>query len=168
VTNPFDLPRERPAPSAETQYVPYQPPAFDEPDPIRPDVTPGYYAPDPAAALAVPTSAATAPQPITPYISTPDAPYGRDPATGEPLSNKNKVIAAFLQLIFGCFGAGRFYIGDTRTGFVTIGLVVIAIFTSAALPYGWILWPALGLWWISDFILMLSGHVHDAQGRQLK
>jgi TM2 domain-containing membrane protein YozV len=153
--------------------VPYQPLAFDAADPLRRPETegafPGYYTPDPAAALAV-RPAAAVPPPITSprYISTPEAPYGRDPATGEPLSNKNRYLAGLLQLIFGAFGAGRFYIGDTRTGFITIGLVVAAIFLTVYLPFGWILWPALGLWWISDFILMFSGHVHDSDGRKLR
>ena len=41
-----------------------------------------------------------------PVYTDPAAPYGRHPLTGEPLSDKSKVIAGLLQLL-GLLGAGR-------------------------------------------------------------
>ena len=33
--------------------------------------------------------------------------------TGQPLSDKSKIVAGILQLFLGGFGAGRFYTGHT-------------------------------------------------------
>ena len=48
------------------------------------------------------------------YGADPQAPFGRDPATGEPLSDKSAVTAGLLQLFLGVFGIGRFYIDSTQ------------------------------------------------------
>src|SRR5689334_14565228 len=44
-----------------------------------------------------------------PAYMDPAAPYGRHPLTGEPLSEKSKMIAGLLQLLglFGLVGIGR-------------------------------------------------------------
>jgi TM2 domain-containing membrane protein YozV len=172
VTSPYD---SAAGPSGEPPVFPtYRPPPFDAPDPPRLDPgapIPGYYAPDPAQAMAVPAPPpfpASGPPPYHSPNWSPDAPYGRDPATGEPLSDKNKVAAAFLQLFLGVIGAGRFYIGDARTGFIAIGLTLAAIFGSVYIAFGWILWPALAFWWVADFIYWLSGHGRDSHGRKLR
>src|ERR1700739_615724 len=44
----------------------------------------------------------------------PQAPFGRDPATGVPLSDKSGTTAGLLQLFLGVFGIGRFYIDSTQ------------------------------------------------------
>ena len=48
----------------------------------------------------------------------PAAPYGRHPLTGEPLSDKSKIVAGLLQLIglFGLVGIGRIYLGYAGLG----------------------------------------------------
>jgi hypothetical protein len=46
----------------------------------------------------------------------PAAPYGRHPITGEPYSDKQKIVAGLLQLFAGGFGAGRFYLGHNGIG----------------------------------------------------
>ncbi len=45
------------------------------------------------------------------YVDPPSAPFGRHPVTGEPLSDKSKVVAGLLQLLglFGLVGIGRIY-----------------------------------------------------------
>jgi TM2 domain-containing membrane protein YozV len=161
------------------------------------DPVPGYFQPDPAAALAPfqPSSPpALAPtvrttrrqrrrarrqlrrgqiseeairQAAAPLLSSPEAPYGRDPLTGQPLSDKNKVLAAFLQLFFGAIGAGRFYIGDARTGFISVGLLLAAILGTVYLGL-WFLFVVLGLWTLIDFIMLISGHITDSDGRKLR
>ena len=82
----------------------------------------------------------------------PGAPYGVDPVTGIPFSDKSKIIAGLLQLFLGCFGAGRFYTGHT-------GIAV------AQLIVGWL---TCGIWPFIDGIMMLMGKVTDAQGRPLR
>jgi hypothetical protein len=81
----------------------------------------------------------------------PQAPYGRNPVTGEPLSDKQKLIAGLLQLFLGGFGVGRFYLGYTGIGIaqlVTCG--------------------GLGIWALIDAILIFVGKVPDSQGRPLR
>lgn len=95
----------------------------------------------------------------------PTAPYGRHPVTGEPLSDKSKVIAGLLQLIglFGLLGFGRMYIGQVGFGVaqLLIGLVV-GIVTCG---YGFAI-PAI--WGIVDAVLMFTGNVRDPHGRPLR
>src|SRR6476620_10285387 len=61
----------------------------------------------------------------------PAAPYGRHPLTGEPLSDKSKIVAGLLQLIglFGLVGIGRIYLGYTGLGIaqLVVGLVTCGI-----------------------------------------
>ena len=80
------------------------------------------------------------------------APYGIDPITGLPFSDKSKMVAGLLQIFFGYFGVGRFYTGH-------IGLGV------AQLLLGWL---TCGIWPLIDGIMMLMGKVTDAQGRPLR
>ncbi len=80
------------------------------------------------------------------------APFGVDPLTGLPFSDKSKMVAGLLQIFLGCFGIGRFYTGHT-------GIAV------AQLLFGWV---TCGIWPLVDGILMLMGKVTDAQGRPLR
>ena len=83
------------------------------------------------------------------------APYGIDPITGQPFSDKSKMVAGMLNigcLLFGLGGIGRFYTGH-------IGLGV------AQLLVGWL---TCGIWPLVDGIMMLMGKVPDAQGRPLR
>ncbi|QCQ91321.1 TM2 domain-containing protein [Rhodococcus sp. SGAir0479] len=85
----------------------------------------------------------------------PGAPYGRDPLTGEPLSDKTKVAAGLLQVFLGAFGAGRFYTGHTG---IAIGQIAVTWLTCGL----GVVWPVI------DGIVMLAGNVRDAQGRKLR
>ena len=64
---------------------------------------------------------------------------------------KSWAMALFLSIFFGFFGADRFYIGRTTS----------AILKCCSLG-------ALGIWWLSDIILIASDYRKDAKGRPLK
>ncbi|MGV0837019.1 NINE protein [Mycolicibacterium thermoresistibile] len=95
----------------------------------------------------------------------PTAPYGRHPITGEPLSDKSKVIAGLLQLIglFGLLGFGRMYIGQVGFGVaqLLIGLVVGLV----TCGYGFAI-PAI--WGVVDAVLIFTGNARDSYGRPLR
>jgi TM2 domain-containing membrane protein YozV len=78
-----------------------------------------------------------------------------DPVTGEPLSDKSKLAAGLLGIFLGGFGAGRFYIGDNRTGVLQL---VITLLTCGL---GW-------AWGLIDGIVILVNGGYDAQGRKLR
>jgi TM2 domain-containing membrane protein YozV len=88
----------------------------------------------------------------------PAAPYGRHPITGEPLSDKSKVVAGLLQLIglFGLVGIGRIYLGYTGLGIaqLIVGLVTCGL--------------GAVIWGIIDAVLLLTDKVRDPQGRPLR
>lgn len=88
----------------------------------------------------------------------PAAPYGRHPLTGEPLSDKSKIVAGLLQLIglFGLVGIGRIYLGYTGLGIaqLVVGLITCGI--------GAIVWG------IIDAVLIFTDKVRDPEGRPLR
>lgn len=137
---------EPPFGGAEATPPPYQPPPNYPP--------PGQYPP---------------PYPPPGYYADPMAPYGRNPFTGEPLSDKSKTIAGLLQLLglVGVLGIGRIYLGYTNLGIaqLVIGLVggfVIGILTCGvgfAIPV---------VWGLIEAVMILSGQVRDPQGRPLR
>ncbi|HVH41772.1 MAG TPA: TM2 domain-containing protein [Labilithrix sp.] len=83
------------------------------------------------------------------------APYGVDPMTGMPFSDKSKMVAGLLQIFVGYFGVGRFYTGHT-------GIAIAQIAVS------WLTCGLGALWPLIDGIMMLTGKVPDAQGRPLR
>jgi TM2 domain-containing membrane protein YozV len=93
-----------------------------------------------------------------PAYMDPAAPFGRHPLTGEPLSDKSKVVAGLLQLLglFGLVGIGRIYLGYTGLGIaqLVVGLITCGI--------GAIIWG------IVDAVLILTDKVRDPEGRPLR
>lgn len=93
-----------------------------------------------------------------PAYMDPAAPYGRHPLTGEPFSDKSKVVAGLLQLLglFGLVGIGRIYLGYTGLGVaqLIVGLVTCGL--------------GAVVWGIIDAILLLTDKVRDPQGRPLR
>lgn len=83
------------------------------------------------------------------------APFGVDPLTGLPYSDKQKVIAGILQLFAGVFGAGRFYTGHMG---IAIAQIVVCWVTCGI----GVIWPTI------DGVMMLMGKVTDAEGRPLR
>lgn len=92
-----------------------------------------------------------------PYYD-PSAPYGRHPVTGEPLSDKSKLVAGLLQLLglLGLVGIGRMYLGQTGLGIaqLVVGLVTCGL-------------GAL-VWGIVDAVLIFTDRVRDSQGLPLR
>lgn len=82
----------------------------------------------------------------------PNAPFGIDPVTGMPYSDKSKMVAGLLNIFL--FGVGRLYTGH-------IGLGVAQILTTLFCGVGY-------FWALIDGIMMLTGKVPDAQGRPLR
>lgn len=138
-----DLPQPHPPflapPSVPFTAVPPPPPGFP-PQPTQP-----YYPP--------PTGPQPqyAPPPPGMGYPNPAAPYGYDPVSGLPLSDKSKVAAGVLQLFLGQFGIGRFYMGDT-------GIAVAQLLTCGG----------CGIWALIDGIMILINGGTDAQGRKLR
>jgi len=118
---------------------PYYPPPGNFPPPLQ-YPPPGFY-PDPAA------------------------PYGRHPLTGEPFSDKSKVVAGLLQLLglVGVLGIGRLYLGYNTLGLIQlIGGLLLGIVTCGI---GFIV-PVI--WGIVDAVLILTDKVRDPVGRPLR
>jgi hypothetical protein len=86
--------------------------------------------------------------------ASPDAPYGIDPVSGMPFSDKQKMVAGLLQIFVGWAGAGRFYTGHT-------GIAIAQIAT-------WLLCGLGSIWTLIDGIMMLTGKVTDSDSRPLR
>jgi TM2 domain-containing membrane protein YozV len=84
-----------------------------------------------------------------------NAPYGIDPVTGMPYSDKQKMTAGLLQIFLGSFGVGRFYLGYTGLAIAQIAVV-------------WLTCGIGAIWPLIDGVMMLTGKVPDAQGRPLR
>ena len=93
-------------------------------------------------------------QPPSPYGYNPAAPYGVDPLTGVPYSDKSKLVAGLLQILVP-LGIGRFYMGQTGLG---VAQLLVTIFTCGLGA----LWPFI------DGIIILAGNPRDAHGRPMK
>ncbi|MGB6889700.1 MAG: NINE protein [Mycobacterium sp.] len=99
------------------------------------------------------------------FYPDPAAPYGRHPLTGEPFSDKSKVIAGLLQLLglVGVLGIGRIYLGNTTLGITQLlGCLVFGIVTCGI---GFIV-PVI--WGIIDAVLIFTDRVRDSAGRPLR
>ena len=88
------------------------------------------------------------------YGAGPGAPFGVDPRTGVPYSDKQKVVAGVLQLLVP-LGIGRMYMGDVGLGIAQLVVAVVTCGVGA-------------LWSFIDGILILTGEYKDSQGRPLR
>lgn len=111
---------------------------------------PGGY-PNPAAPPGYPPQYGVSPA----YGADPYAPFGRDPRTGQPLSDKSKLTAGLLQIFLGGFGIGRFYLGYSTIGALQLVVSLLTCGLGA-------LWPLI------DGILIIMGNVPDPYGRPLR
>lgn len=123
--------------------------------------------PPPGASYLPPPSQYPQPYPV-PYpgsYADPAAPYGRHPFTGEPLSDKSKVVGGLLQLLglLGILGIGRIYIGQTGLGvaqlLLGIGISVVTCGFGFVVPV---------IWGIIDTIVIMTGNARDGLGRPLR
>ncbi len=101
------------------------------------------------------------------FGADPSAPYGRDPQTGEPLSDKSKLAAGLLQIFLGQFGVGRFYLGSTSIAVTQLVLTLVG-YVLAIVIVGVFIVLGVALWALIDGIMILTGGVRDAQGRPLR
>ena len=83
----------------------------------------------------------------------PEAPYGRDPVSGFPYSDRSKVVAGLLQL-FLPIGIGRLYAGHTGIG---IAQLLLTVFFGLGV-----------IWAFIDGIVILAGRPTDGKGRPLR
>ncbi|WP_305091572.1 TM2 domain-containing protein [Prescottella sp. R16] len=141
-------------------YPPPTGPVFGTPQPEYSQHPPEYPQPTPPPYPEQPPYPATPPPYAGGYptgygFADAAAPFGRDPITGEPYSDKTKVAAGLLQIFLGAFGAGRFYTGHT-------GVAIAQILVT------WLTCGLGAVWPVIDGIVMLAGTVRDAQGRKLR
>lgn len=83
---------------------------------------------------------------------SPAAPYGVEPATGIPYSDRQKAVAGLLQILLP-FGVGRLYSGNVGIG--------VAQLLTAFLVIG-VIWSYI------DGIMILAGRPVDQHGRPLR
>ena len=78
--------------------------------------------------------------------------------TGEPLSEKSKLVAGLLQLIglFGLVGIGRIYLGYTGLG---VAQLVVGLLTCGI---------GAVIWGLIDAVLLFTDKVRDPEGRPLR
>lgn len=84
----------------------------------------------------------------------PAAPFGREPYSGRPYSDRQRIVGGLLQM-FLPFGVGRFYTGHTA---MAVAQLLVTLFT-----FG------LGaIWSFIDGIVILAGNPTDPDGRPLR
>lgn len=66
-------------------------------------------------------------------------------------SSKNFIILLVLSIFLGSIGIDRFYLGKIGTGVVKL-----------------ITFGGLGIWWLIDLIIIVSGNMKDAEGRVVR
>jgi TM2 domain-containing membrane protein YozV len=69
----------------------------------------------------------------------------------EGTSEKSGLACLLLLLLVGWLGAHRFYVGK-------IGTAILFIITAGG----------LGIWWLIDLIMLITGAFTDSQGRKVK
>jgi TM2 domain len=134
---------DNPPPDPTQPYGSVPPP----PPPPPPHSTP---APEPGYAGYTPPGA-----PVGAYGVSSQAPYGLDPRTGIPYSEKSKVVAGLLQILLP-FGIGRYYIGDTKTG---VWQTVATVLT-CGLAHIWVL--------IDGILMLVHDDTKDSRGYILR
>lgn len=139
----------------------WQPPGYgSQPNPYPLPPPPGYPPPQ-----AYPGHGG---YPGYPGYVDPQAPYGRDPVTGLPLSDKSATTAGLLQLFLGLFGIGRFYIDSTQIAVAQLCLGLFGVLFSLFCFLGFPVLLGGIVWAIVDAILIFTGSVKDNYGRKLR
>jgi len=71
---------------------------------------------------------------------------------------KSKATAALLAFFLGALGIHRFYLGNNRLGVIMLLLSVLS--------FGFLA-PFVAIWATIEMVLILTGGIRDAQGREL-
>src|SRR3954463_4358187 len=136
-------PAQEPPPPAPPQPMGSTPPPPPPPPTPPAGPAPGYAGYTPPGA------------PAGAYGVSSSAPYGLDPRTGIPYSDKQKLVAGLLQILLP-FGIGRYYIGDNKTGvWQTIATVL-----TCGLAHIWVL--------IDGILMLVHDDTKDAKGYILR
>jgi TM2 domain-containing membrane protein YozV len=100
----------------------------------------------------------------------------REPAGG--ISPKSRLVASLLAFFLGILGVHRFYVGRNETAsvmlsFGIIGLIILGLAAILSLNDGLLFWglsfaAASGIWAFVDFVLAVTGHMKDGEGRLIK
>ncbi|MCK6534588.1 MAG: TM2 domain-containing protein [Polyangiaceae bacterium] len=127
---------------------------------------PGYGPPGHAPGYGPPPG----PQPFAPppvfHGYDPRAPWGVDPKTGRPYSDKQKIIAGILQIFLGKFGVGRFYTGHTNLAVIQLITCMLGVWVFSWFTCGM---TVLVLFWpVIDGIIILATDSTDANGLPLR
>jgi len=165
---------ETPPPQQPFEYPPPPPPpayGYTPMPPPYPGSVPPYSGQAPPPSYPPPPSYGAQPSypPPPGAFYDPAAPYGRDPRTGEPFSDKSKIVAGLLQLIglLGFLGFGRMYIGQVGLGIAQLLIGLIGGFIIGLLTCG-IGFAIPVIWGIIDAIIMFTGNVRDSNGLPLR
>lgn len=93
----------------------------------------------------------------------------------EKVSDKSKITAFILFILFGYIGLHYFYVGKAGTGVLTLGnyilLIIIACFSYVSnilFIFMMLLIMEVMIRWIIDFIKILSGTFKDGNGLPLR
>jgi TM2 domain-containing membrane protein YozV len=179
MTSPY-LPPHQPHPYGPSQPFPStQPISVTQPIPVTQSFAPTQSFPStqpfspaqPFPSVQLPLSP---PRPHRP-TATP-APYGTDPASGLPLSDKSRLVVGLLQLVPGFVGGfggiGRLYAGHTR---LAVAQLVATILAWVSFVCGFILvFPfffafCFWLWFVVDGVVLMTGRpTTDGHGRLLR
>ena len=89
----------------------------------------------------------------------------RAPAVPEP--PRSAAVAGLLQLFFGWFGIGRFYIGSTSIAAIQLCLGIIGIFLTMFCFVGVVILVPLTLWTFIEAMMMFARAIPDSSGRKL-
>lgn len=144
---------------------------YGEPYPDDPYNVPVSQSPYPVSQPPYPTYG---PPPLT-AVPSHVVPFGYDQVTGQPLSDKSKVVAGILQLLLGLFfglgGVGRLYAGQVGFGITQIVASVIGwvcFWCGFLLVVPFLVYFAMVAWFVVDGIVMLAGRPVDGKGRLLR
>ncbi len=84
------------------------------------------------------------------------------------MSDKSGLVAGFLQLFFGCFGAGRFYLGSTSIALLQLYVGVFGVLATMFCFGGPPFLLGAVIWGVVDAFLIFTGSVKDEYGRTLR
>jgi TM2 domain-containing membrane protein YozV len=157
------------------QPGPQSPPPYGYGAPPGPQGAPSYgYGAQPGP-QGPPPYGYPAPQPYPGYPPAagypgydPQAPFGREPVTGVPLSDKTATTAGLLQLFLGVFGIGRFYIDSTQIAVAQLCVGLFGLVFTVFCFFGFPILAGSMVWGIVDAIMMFTGSVTDKYGRKLR